>query len=132
MGENELSLDKVPINAQFITKIDDKTVTLADQTGVETPVGLPSLTEKIEMSKLEELVNSEDPMSVIKASYAQSNDEEKRGMLLLMLRYVDWASVEPYLLPSERVGTEEVLNYDTQANRSEFRKFLTEEMILDV
>ena len=125
--------NRIPINAQFISRIDDKTVSVVDQAGNETTIGFTYAPEPPkEKSLLATLATGPDPEEALKSAFATAKDEDKRGILLLMLRNVDWSNVEPYILPSERYGTDEVLQTGATQNRDEFRQFLTKEMVLDV
>ena len=125
--------NRIPINAQYIARIDDKTVSVIDQAGNETTIGFTYTGEEPgQKTFLQTLASAPDPENALKSAFATAKDEDKRGILLCMLRYVDWSSVEPYILPSERAGTDEVLQTGATQNLNEFRQFLTSEMVLDV
>jgi hypothetical protein len=122
----------IPINVQYLSHIDEKTISFVDKSGVETTIGLPVTNGLSERSLVANLVSAQDPVKALKQAFPNANDEDKRSILLFMLRSVDWSNVEPYLLLSERAATDTVLKSPSQANINAFKQYLINEMELDV
>lgn len=123
---------KIPMRATYITKIEDKTLTLCDNNGIETTIGMPEVPEvPAKQNKIDLLANQPDPFQKLKDAYKDASDEDKRHILILMLREVDWAAAKPYLQVSEKAGTESVLQEGGEA-LNEFNYMVQNEMELDL
>jgi hypothetical protein len=130
---HDKSSTRIPINVQYISHIDEKTIAFVDKAGVTTTIGLPvSIDETGGKSMLSNLVSQPDPINAFKQAFANSKEEDKRSILIFMLRIVDWENIEPYLLPAERAATDTVLQSHSQENIDAFKKFLVSEMEIDV
>ncbi|EAY13713.1 hypothetical protein TVAG_371870 [Trichomonas vaginalis G3] len=123
---------RIPIRASCIMKIEDKSITLCDNNGIESVMGMPERVEvPIKINLIDKLAAASDALEKMKEAFPKASEEDKRHILLLMLRNVDWSVVEEYLTVSEKAGTEMVLQNGTE-NIEKFKAMLSEELELDM
>ena len=123
---------RIPIRASCIMKIEDKSITLCDNNGIESVMGMPERVEvPIKINLIDKLAAASDALEKMKETFPKASEEDKRHILLLMLRNVDWSVVEEYLTVSEKAGTEMVLQNGTE-NIEKFKAMLSEELELDM
>lgn len=133
---HELTKEKnatlIPMNALIIKEIYNGSVTVLDNFGKATTIGIPE--EEMFDDGVPLIVNvalSNNPIEAASSAFQSASENEKKQMMLMMMRTLGWDAVEPVLSKSELAIAEYSMNAENTDYRDSFNEYLKTELEID-
>lgn len=128
----EKNATHIPMNALIIKEISTEAVTVLDNFGKETTIGIPdgeTLDDGVPL--IVNIALASNPIEAAASAFPNASDKEKKQMMLMMMRQLGWDAIEPILSESELAVAEYSMCTENTDYRDSFREYLKTELEID-
>jgi hypothetical protein len=121
----------IPVNSMMIAEVKDGAVTVVDNRGIATSIGIPEGQGDAEGSLLVSMMAMPDPIEAASRAYDEGKltKDSVKKLALLLLNDMGWDAVEPFLGQGERAISELTMNSEADhVLQDEFTEFVMNEL----